>query len=61
MEMEIQSKVMRITKAQANTIAGESGIETALSEDDMTQYLQLVLEEIQDRKNGNNNPEFSSK
>ena len=56
MEMEIQSKVMRITKAQANTIAGESGIETALSEDDMTQYLQLVLEEIQDRKNDNNNP-----
>jgi hypothetical protein len=35
MEMEIQKRIMRITKAQANTIAGESGIEKAMSDDVM--------------------------
>jgi hypothetical protein len=49
MEMEIQKRVMRITKAQANTIAEESGVEKAISDDVLKQYLQQVLEEIQHR------------
>jgi hypothetical protein len=54
MEIEIQKRVMRITKAQANTIAEESGVETAISDDELKQYLQQVLEEIQDKKDNNN-------
>jgi len=51
MEIELQTRVMNITKAQANTIAEESGVEVALSDEDIRQYLQEVLEEIQHRKN----------
>lgn len=47
MEMELQKRVMRITKAQANTIAEESVVEKAISDDVMKQYLQQELEEIQ--------------
>lgn len=42
---------MNITKAQANTIAEESGVEVALSDEDIRQYLQEVLKEVQHRKN----------
>jgi hypothetical protein len=50
MEIEIQRRVMRITKAQANTMAEESGIETAISDDEMRLYLQQVLDEIKNSK-----------
>jgi hypothetical protein len=51
MEIELQTRVMNITKAQANTIAEESGVEVALSDEDIRQYLQEVLKEVQHRKN----------
>lgn len=59
METEIQNRVISIAKAQANSIAEERGVETALSDEDLTQYLKQVLEEIQHKKDINNDKKDS--
>jgi hypothetical protein len=43
---EIQKRVMRITKENQDRMNEETGIQSSLTEDDMKQYLEEVMEEL---------------
>lgn len=55
MEQEIQKRVITITKQNQDRMAEESGIQSSLTEEDMKEYLQQVIKEIQEARRGNNN------
>lgn len=46
MEQEIQRRVLTPTKQNQNRMAEESGIQSSLTEEDMKDYLQQVIEEV---------------
>jgi hypothetical protein len=53
MEQEIQRRVVKITKLNQDRLTQESGIQSSLTEDDMKEYLQQALREIEyKRKQG---------
>jgi MFS family permease len=47
MEQELQNKVLTIAKKASNTMTEETGVQTSLTEEDMKQYLDEVIKEIQ--------------
>jgi hypothetical protein len=55
MEQEIQKKVIELTKRNQDRMAEETGIQSSLTEEDMKEYLQQVIKEIQATHRGNNN------
>jgi hypothetical protein len=46
MEQEIQKRVLELTKQNQDRMAEESGIQSSLTEEDMKEYLQQVIEEV---------------
>jgi hypothetical protein len=46
MEQEIQKKVIDFTRRNQDRMAEESGIQSSLTEEDMKEYLQQVIEEV---------------
>jgi hypothetical protein len=46
MEQELQSRVLKIAKKNSDAMAEETGIETSLNEDDMKDYLEIVMNEL---------------
>ena len=46
MEMEIQKRVIDLTKEHQDRMTEESGIETAISDDEIRRYLQQVLAKL---------------
>jgi hypothetical protein len=46
MEQDLQTKVLSITKRKSHLMVEESGIEPTLSDDDVRQYMEEVLEQI---------------
>jgi len=46
MEQEIEKRVLALTKQNQNRMTEESGIQPSLSEEDMKEYLQQVIEEV---------------
>lgn len=46
MEQQIQKRVIALTKQNQDRIREASGIESSLTEEDMKQYLELVLKEV---------------
>jgi hypothetical protein len=46
MEQELQSRVLTIAKKNSDAMAEETGIETSLNEDDMKDYLEIVMNEL---------------
>ena len=46
MEQEIQRRVLTLTKQNQNRMAEESGIQSSLTEEDMKDYLEQVIEEV---------------
>ena len=46
MEREIESRVLSMTKSQAQSLAEESGIEPSLTDDEMREYIDDVLVEL---------------
>jgi hypothetical protein len=50
MEREIENKVVGFTKRNQNKMAKETGIQSSLSEDDIKQYLEQVIREVQSKK-----------
>ena len=55
MEQEIQKRVITITKQNQDRMAEESGIQSSLTEEDMKEYLQQVIKEIETARRGNSN------
>jgi hypothetical protein len=43
MEQELQSRVLTTAKKNSDAMAEESGVETSMSEDDMKEYLEVVM------------------
>jgi hypothetical protein len=50
MEQEVQKRVLSIAKKTSESMTEETGVQPTLSEDDMKQYLEEVLQEIKIRK-----------
>jgi hypothetical protein len=46
MEQEIQKRVLAFTKRNQDRMAEETGIQSSLTEEDMREYLQQVIEEV---------------
>jgi hypothetical protein len=53
MEVELQNKVLAITKTHSDSLAEKTGIESSLSEQDVKDYLEQILEELRSSKKGN--------
>jgi len=51
MERQIEKKVLAFTKRNQYRMIEKTGIQSSLSEDDMKQYLQQVIEEVKKTKN----------
>jgi hypothetical protein len=52
MERTIEKRVIALTKATQDKIAEENGIQSSLTEDDMKEYLEQVMNEVKkDRQN----------
>lgn len=49
MNQEIERKVTRITKANADLLTEQSGIEPSLTDEEIRDYLAHVTNEIQER------------
>lgn len=54
MGQEIQETVLKMTKGFSNQLAEDTGVESSLSEDEMKQYVNRVLEEININKKDRN-------
>ncbi len=50
MEQEIEKRVIGFTKRNQNRLAKETGVQTSLSDDDVKQYVEQVLREVQNQK-----------
>lgn len=50
MEEEIQKRVIQLTKQTQDRMVEETGIQSSLTEEDMKQYLQEVINEVQKHK-----------
>jgi hypothetical protein len=46
MEQELQSRVLTIAKRNSDAMAEETGVETSMTEDDMKEYLEVVMNEL---------------
>ena len=47
MELEIQRRVLKITQLNQDRLVEESGIQSSLTEEDMKEYLQQVIRELE--------------
>ena len=54
MEQQIQRKVVEFTKRNQDRMAEETGIQSAMTEDDMKQYLEQVIREVKIQKASTN-------
>ena len=54
MEEEIQKRVIELTKQNQDSMVEEFGIQSSLTEEDMKQYLQEVINEVQKYKTTTN-------
>jgi hypothetical protein len=54
MEHEIQSRVKEITKRSARTLEENSGVEVSLENEDIEEYIKLVIKEKEKMLSRNN-------
>jgi hypothetical protein len=47
MDKELQGRVLTVAKKASNIIEEETGVEAPMTEEDMKDYLQLVIKEVQ--------------
>jgi hypothetical protein len=50
MEQELQSRVLTIAKKNSDAMTEETGIETSMNEDDMKDYLEIVMNELHSKR-----------
>ena len=50
MEREIEKKVIGLTRINQDRMAEETGVQSSLSEDDIKEYLERVIQEVQKQK-----------
>ena len=59
MEQELQYKVLAIIKRLSDKMAEDTGVESSLSEEEMKQYMNSVLDEINTNKKDGPKPKVS--
>jgi hypothetical protein len=50
MESELQTRVMKTVKKASDTMAEETGLESSMTEDDMKDYMEIVMNELKDKR-----------
>jgi hypothetical protein len=50
MERELQTRVLTVAKKASDIMAKETGVEASMTEDDMKEYMQVVLKELQSKR-----------
>jgi hypothetical protein len=50
MERQVQKKVLSLATKTANTMVEETGIQTSMNEDEMKNYVELVIKELQGKR-----------
>ena len=50
MEQEIERRVLKLAREQQDVLTEQSGIESSLTEEDMKQYLEQVIEEVKNER-----------
>jgi hypothetical protein len=50
MELEIQRRVLTITKQNQTRMTEETGVQSSLTDDDVKEYLEQVIEEVKKEK-----------
>jgi hypothetical protein len=50
MERELQTRVLTVAKKASNIMAKETGVEASMTEDDMKDYMQVVIKELQSKR-----------
>jgi hypothetical protein len=50
MEQELQKRVLKIVKEHSDSMVEETGVQPSLTEDDMKEYLEMVIKEIKHTK-----------
>jgi hypothetical protein len=50
MESELQTRVLRTTKKASDTLAEETGVESSMTEDDMKDYMEIVMNELKGKR-----------
>ncbi len=50
MEAELQTRVLRTAKKASDSMAEETGLESSMTEDDMKDYMEIVMNELKDKR-----------
>jgi hypothetical protein len=50
MESELQNRVLRTAKKASDSMEEESGIESSMTEDDMKDYMEIVMNELKEKR-----------
>lgn len=50
MEKELQTQVLTVAKKASDILAKETGVEAPMKEDDMKDYMQVVMKELQSKR-----------
>jgi hypothetical protein len=50
MEGELQTRVLKTAKKASDTLAEETGVESSMTDDDMKDYMQIVMDELKDKR-----------
>jgi hypothetical protein len=50
MEAELQTRVLSTAKKASDSMAEESGLESSMTEDDMKDYMEVVMNELKDKR-----------
>jgi hypothetical protein len=50
MEGELQTRVLKTAKIASDSMAEETGVESSMSEDDMQDYMEIVMNELKDKR-----------
>lgn len=50
MEAELQTRVLRTAKKASDSMAEETGLESSMTEDDMKDYMDIVMNEVKDKR-----------
>jgi hypothetical protein len=61
MEKEIEKRVIAVTKQNQDTLVEQTGIQSSLTEEDMKQYLEQVLNEVKKEKASTRNDPIGDK
>jgi secreted trypsin-like serine protease len=50
MERELQTRVLTVAKKASDIMTKETGVEAPMTEDDMKDYMQVVMKELQTKR-----------